>query len=190
MSLDSLSVQIASATQRFSALQRRAGQIAPEPPRILQQALHELELALDELRSAQEHLLEQRHELALIRHQLEAERRKYWSLFDSAPDAYVVTTGDARIVEANHAAADLLNMSQRFLVGRDLSVFFCNERTRILTQATQLAESGGHADWVMNVRPRERAPFRVAARVVSFLDGDAASLRWMMRRTDDPPVAS
>ena len=185
MSLDTLSVQIASAVQRFSALQRRAEQISPEPPRILQQALRELGQVLEELRSAQEHLTEQRHELVSIKHQLETERQKYWTFFDGAPDAFLVTTADVRIVEANHAAADLLNMSQRFLVGKNLSVFVCHERGLIMSQAMQLAQAGGYADWILNIRPRERAPFRVAARVVSCVDSDTPSLRWMLRRTED-----
>lgn len=166
---------------RLALLQRRAEHLSPEPSRLLQQALKELQLVLEHLRVAQDQLLAQRDELSAMRAQLVLERGKYWDFFDTAPDAYVVTTADGEILEANRAAAELLNISQRFLSGKNFSVFVCTDRGRILAQARRLAETGGSADWMFSLRPRERAPFDAACHVVAS-DGAEQPLRWMIRR--------
>jgi PAS domain S-box-containing protein len=188
VAVDSLHLQVASAVQKLATLQRRVGQVGTaSSPKVFQDVLHELEHALEELQVTQQHLLEQHDELAVSRRQVELEREKYWQLFDGAPDAYVVTTPDVQIVEANRAAADLLNISQRFLVGKNLSIFVCNDRTRLLAQALELAQSRASAELSFSLRPRERAPFSVSARVVAAAEPIDASLRWLLRRADHPP---
>jgi hypothetical protein len=51
----------------------------------------------------------------------------------------------------------------------------------VQAQAKRLAESGGSSDWVFGLRPRERAPFDVACRVLSSESAER-TLRWMLRR--------
>ncbi|CAA9401470.1 hypothetical protein AVDCRST_MAG94-5938, partial [uncultured Leptolyngbya sp.] len=51
---------------------------------------------------------------------MEAERQRYQELFEFAPDGYLVTDAQGKIQEANLAAARLLNIEQRFLVGKPL----------------------------------------------------------------------
>jgi PAS domain S-box-containing protein len=185
VSVDSLHLQVASAVQKLSTLHRRAGQAAAgSTPKLFQDILHELEQALEELMVTQQHLSEQHEQLAAARRQIEIEREKYWQLFDGAPDAYVVTTADSRIVEANRAASELLNISQRFLVGKNLSLFVCNDRTRLLAQVHELAQLRASAELTFSMRPRERAPFNVNARVVAAGEPMDASLRWLLRRAD------
>ena len=181
MRIETLQVQLSTAMQRLASLQRRAEHLTPDSPRIIQQTLEQLEFAIQQLRAAQEELEARRGELAAVRQALEVERRKYWEFFDAAPDAYLVTTGDGEILEANRAAAELLNISQRFLIGKNFTVFVCTERTRVQAQAKRLAESGGSSDWVFGLRPRERAPFDVACRVLSSESAER-TLRWMLRR--------
>ena len=144
--------------------------------------MKELEAAIEELQVAQDHLVESRRALELARGELHRERDKYWQLFDSAPDAYVVTGSQSEILEANKAAAELLNISQRFLTGKVLSVFVADERARFIMQAAQLAQAGGSADWMLKLRPRERAPIEVAARVVSSGSSGDGTLRWLLRQ--------
>jgi PAS domain S-box-containing protein len=177
-----MTLQITSALQKLALLQRRAEQLATQPPKLVSQAMKELEGALEELQVAQHHLAEQRHELALTRVELENQRQQYWQLFDGAPDAHLVTSTDVRILEANRAAAELLNISQRFLIGKNLAIFVCHERSRVLVQAKELANEGGTAEWIFSVRPRERAPLEVAARVVASFEAREPALRWMLRR--------
>jgi PAS domain S-box-containing protein len=187
VSVDTRHFQVASAVQKLTALQRRAGPASTAPTsRVFQEVLGELEHALEELQVTQQHLIEQRDELVAARHQLQIEREKYWQLFDGAPDAYVITTPDVQIVEANRAAADLLNISQRFLVGKNFSIFLCNDRTQLLAQALEIAQTRASANLSFSVRPRERAPFSVNARVVAAAEPVDASLRWMLRRIEQP----
>ena len=194
MRIESLQVQLSTAMQRLASLQRRAEHLTPDSPRIIQQTLEQLEFAIQQLRAAQEELEARRGELAALQHDLAVERRKYWEFFDAAPDAYLVTNGDGEIIEANRAAAELLNISQRFLIGKNFTVFVCTERTRVQAQAKRLAETGGSSDWVFSLRPRERAPFDVACRVLSSESAER-TLRWMVRRipaegsTADPRAA-
>jgi PAS domain S-box-containing protein len=183
---DTRHLQVASAVQRLTALQRRAGQATAPTPRLFEEVLGELAHALEELQVTQQHLIEQRDELVAARHQLQIEREKYWQLFDGAPDAYVITTPDVQIVDANRAAADLLNISQRFLVGKNFSIFVCNDRTQLLAQALEIAQTRASANLSFSVRPRERAPFSVNARVVAAAEPVDASLRWMLRRIEQP----
>jgi PAS domain S-box-containing protein len=164
----------------LNALQRRVEAYSPEPPKVLQQTLHELSAAIEELQVAQEQLLESRRLLELTREELQRERDKYRTLFDSAPEAYLVTGPHSEILEANKAAAELLNISQRFLNGKVLSVFVCDERARFVAQTARLADAGGSVDWMLCLRPRERAPVEVAARVVSTGANGDRVLRWML----------
>jgi PAS domain S-box-containing protein len=179
VSLDALNLQLSSARRRLSMLQRLA-QTPGNGNRVLNQALQELETALEELQVAQEHLTEQNTVLSETCRRLDAERTRYWQLFDSSPDAYVVTGEGLLIEEANRAAAQLLNISQRFLVGKPLSVFVSQDRGQLLADAQQLLSAGGHGHWILRIRPRERAPLTVEAKAAATTDSPK-TLRWMLR---------
>lgn len=174
--MDSLELQLASAVQRFNSLQRRA-ETHREPGTLLTKALAELGTALEELRVAQEQLVEDRERLERLNVELRQQHEKYWQLFDDMPQAYLLTKTDSTIVEVNKAAAQLLNVSQRFLIGKTLSVFVCEERTQFLHDSARAASQDTPIDMSLKVRPRERAPIAVSARV----SGGNDSLRWVIR---------
>lgn len=176
----SIQVQLSSAFDRLATLQRRVEANVNNRDE-LAQAISELEYGLSELRVAQEHLLARRHELDLTRVELQAEREKYWQLFDAAPDAYIVTTPGSRITDANRAAAELLNISQRFLTGKTLAIFVCRDRGRFLNDAARIAASGGSANVTFRVRPRERAPFDVGAKVSVHTAASDVELHWQLK---------
>lgn len=117
-----------------------------------------------------------------LRHQYE----RYWQLFDEMPSGYVVTKETTSITEVNKAAASLFNVSQRFLVGKALSVFVCEDRAQFLTVASALASEGGERQLSLKLRPRERAPLTVQVRVV----GEAGSLRWILNPASTSGSAS
>ena len=183
MALDSLELQLAAATQRYNALSRRAEMSRGESA-LLAKALAELGTALEEMRVAQEQLLESRGRLEQLNDELRHEREKYWRLFDAMPEAYVVSRADSTIVEVNKAAAQLLNVSQRFLVGKTLSVFVCEDRSAFLSASARAAASPEATDLVLKVRPRERAALTVHARV----SGDKDGVRWVLRAGPPPDV--
>jgi PAS domain S-box-containing protein len=108
--------------------------------------------------------------------ELAARRARYWALFDEMPGPYLVTRPDTTITEVNRAAAELLNVSQRFLAGKTLSIFVNEDRGRFLDESTRVAREQVTADYRVKLRPRERAPLMVSMRV----RGDGASLRWIV----------
>jgi PAS domain S-box-containing protein len=144
---------------------------------LFDRALRELDQALEELRTLQEQVLEQLEQTDALRAELAKERDKYWRLFNSLPDACILTDADSAIVEANRGAAELFNISQRFLVGKVLSVFVSEDRGRFLLQVAQLAREGGSAEMTLRLRPRERAPVDVAAHLA--IDGPG-QIRWLI----------
>jgi PAS domain S-box-containing protein len=181
VALDSLELQLASALQRYSTLSRRA-ETQREPSTLLSKALAELGTALEEVRVAQEQLIEGRLHMEQLQQELRRQSQKYWQLFNEMPQAYVVSRPDSTIVEVNKAAAQLLNVSQRFLVGKTLSVFVGEDRGAFLSASARAAGSAEPVEMTLKLRPRERAPLTVVARVA----GDADELRWVLRPLDQP----
>ena len=185
MSVDSLELQLVSAQQRLATLQRRASAESGES-KLLPRALKEAENLLEELRVAQEQLVEARHRIEDIQGELTKQYEKYWELFDEMPDAYLVTKADSSIVEANRAAAELFNVSQRFLIGKPLSVFVCQDRSGFLKTLESMSEHTLATELPFRLRPRERAPLNVSATVRA----DGVSIRWVVRPVEaGAPVA-
>jgi len=176
MALDSLELQLASALQRYATLSRRAD-AQREPSNLLSKTLAELGMALEQVRVVQEQVIEARARIEQLQEELRRQYEKYWQLFDEMPEAYVVTRPDSTILEVNKDAAHLLNVSQRFLVGKTLSVFVCEDRGAFLNASARVTNSADPMELVLKLRPRERAPLTVHARVV----GDAEGLRWVLR---------
>src|SRR5262249_25905896 len=135
MAIDALELQLASALQRYHTLQRRAETQQKDPGALTTRTLAELGTALEEIRVAQEQIVENRRRMESLQAELATQAAKYWELFDEMPDAYVVTRPDTTILEVNRAAAELFNVSQRFLVGKTLSVFICEDRGRFLDES-------------------------------------------------------
>ncbi len=175
MAIDGLELQLVSALQRFAMLQRRAA-AEPDSGKLLPRSLKELEGTLDLLRVAQEQLLDNRQRLEQIQHDLASEREKYSQLLEEMPQPYLVTQADSKILEANRAAAELFNVSQRFLVGKAMSVFVCENRPAFLVDIATLAKQPRTSELLFKLRPRERAPMEMTARVSS----DGTSLRWLL----------
>jgi Transcriptional regulator containing PAS, AAA-type ATPase, and DNA-binding domains len=175
MAIDGLELQLVSAVQRFGTLQRRAD-AEPGSGKLFARSMKELEGALELLRVAQAQLLENRERVEQLQHDLGREREKYGLLLDQMSQPYVVTQADSKIIEANRAAAELFNVSQRFLVGKLMSVFVCENRSTFLVDIATLAKQPRTTELAFKLRPRERAPVEIAARVST----DGRSLRWVL----------
>jgi PAS domain S-box-containing protein len=174
--VDALELQLASALHRYSTLQRRA-ETTRDAGGLLARTLAELGTALEEVRVAQDQIVEDRSRLEQLQAELRAQLSKYWELFDEMPDPYVVTRPDTTILEVNQAAAHLFNVSQRFLAGKTLSVFVCEDRGRFLDESGRIARDKTTAELRLKLRPRERAPLTITATV----HGDGQNLRWILR---------
>jgi two-component system, OmpR family, sensor histidine kinase VicK len=176
MALDVLELQLASAMQRYATLQRRATSDRDQS-KLLGRSLQELGTTLEELRVAQEQLIEGRQRLEAAHADLLRERERYWQLFEEMPQAYVVTEPSSVITEVNRAGAQLFNVSQRFLIGKAMSVFVCEDRGRFLADIALFAAEGRSGELAFRLRPRERAPLDVVATV----GADPNGLRWVVR---------
>jgi two-component system cell cycle sensor histidine kinase/response regulator CckA len=115
--------QVREAQQRLENIQSCEGCSSQRLKEIQQETLIELSIALEELNVATEELQQQNEELMATRQQLELERQRYRELFDFAPDGYLVTDDRGIIQEANFTAANLLNLSRRFLSGKPIDIF-------------------------------------------------------------------
>jgi PAS domain S-box-containing protein len=140
-------------------------------------AFEELTVAEEELRAQQEMLLE-------THHLLEIQRNRYRTLFDQAPDPYLVTDGFGVIEEANAAAAEMLGVPGKLLVGKPLVTFVDNKsRREFRGHLTALADGAPVDKWTMEARVRDGRMIPVAATVSPFetrADGKC-SLCWLLR---------
>ncbi len=151
---------------------------------LLATALTELAVTLEQLQVAGEELQATNDELETAQQALEWERRSYQERFELAPDAYIITDTAGAILEANRAAAALLNCPQNHLTGKPLSVFVALQERRnfrnALNQASpsaqtrlgvlQLQDAGGQ----LFAAAVTRAPMRDAA-------GSLTGWRWLLQ---------
>ncbi|AFL75927.1 PAS domain-containing sensor histidine kinase [Thiocystis violascens] len=87
----------------------------------------ETERLLDELRIYRIELAMQNEELCRTREALEVSRARFFDLYDLAPLGYLELTETGLILEANRAAASLLEATRDSLVGQPLSSFILPE---------------------------------------------------------------
>ncbi|MBD2501119.1 PAS domain S-box protein [Anabaena azotica] len=118
-----LDQQIISAQERLAQIQQQANAPSSINKDLLSLAIAELSTALEELSVMAEELHQQNEELLGTHQMLELERQRYQDLFNFAPDAYMVTDDQGVILEANHAAQNLLNIRHDYMVGKPLILF-------------------------------------------------------------------
>src|SRR5262249_40477181 len=159
----SLGEQIQLVRARLSDLEGRAARSGRGEDEVLLESLEELQTAVEELRAADEHLRAQTDALLAARSELATERERYRDLFESAPDAYVVTNEHGTVEAANVAAGHLLNVPPGFLIGKPLVDFVpLGRRQDFRADLRQAVTRGGRADWETRLAPRGLAPIDVA----------------------------
>ncbi|MEB3179871.1 MAG: PAS domain S-box protein [Nostocaceae cyanobacterium] len=146
-----ISLQIEAVYQRALLLRHRATE-SPVDPELLDAALKELYFVLEELQTSQEELRHQNQELIATRQIVEIERQRYQTLFELAPDGYLVTNRQGLIYQANQAAARLFAISQEYLIKKPLVVLI-HESDRSRFQAG-LANFHPVQNWELALNPR------------------------------------
>jgi two-component system cell cycle sensor histidine kinase/response regulator CckA len=153
---------------------------------LLQQAIAEISISLEELH-------QQNEELIATRHLVEAERQRYYDLFNFAPDGYLVTDGTGIIQEANHAAANLLNVRQSYLIGKPMSVFVHQtERQKFRQIILQLQQQGQIKTEELQIFHHQGSidfPAELTAIVVEDSQGKTGNLRWVFRDISEQQAA-
>ncbi|MDM9379368.1 ATP-binding protein [Chlorogloeopsis sp. ULAP01] len=176
--------QVDIVHQRASELNTQAYSSSEAPSPLLQESLEELNTALEELHVAEEELRQQNEELLIARQALEVERKRYQELFDFAPDAYLVTDIEGKIIEANLTAANLFKISPKFLRGKLLINFIPeNQRRAFRCKLSQLHNLEQIQDWEIQMQTRERLCFDAAISIATIRDelGNPKEWRWLVR---------
>jgi PAS domain-containing protein len=157
-SLHLLTVRTAAALSRLAELERRAQSIAAPSGPVVRPALKELTAALEELKVANEQLQLQTEELAFARHR-DQDLQLQWEEFANVlPVACVWTDAAGVIVDANDAAAELLNVARGRLAGKPLILFVGNRERFFDALGTLRAAEAPVLNLELLVRPRERRP--------------------------------
>jgi len=140
-------------------------------------AFEELSVAEEELRAQQETLVE-------TGTLLEIQRKRYHTLFDLAPDPYVVTDATGTIEEANAAASALLGMPSTQLVGKALVTFVgAPSHPEFQAQINALGKGMHVEKWMIETLVRDGRLAFVEATVATLetrADG-MSSLCWLLR---------
>lgn len=141
-----------------------------------------LDAAFEELSVAEEELRVQEQQLVDVNAMLEAERRRYQTLFEQAPVPYLVTDSEGIIRDANRAAADLLGIASPHVRGKPLAAYIApSARRAFRTEVFRLAEAGTDASTVLLMMPRRGDMRTVSATIgVARGPGGAVELRWLL----------
>ncbi|MBW4639323.1 MAG: PAS domain S-box protein [Gloeocapsa sp. UFS-A4-WI-NPMV-4B04] len=188
MSVEKFAQKIQDVRWHLVELQERANRVPLEQQDLLVEAFEEFQTTLEELFVAEEELCAANEEMAATRAEVEVERQRYQDLFEFAPDGYLVTDINGVIQEANRAVAQLLNVSQKFLVGKPLYVFFAQEvRDDLFAKLTQLQQVNFAQEWEVCLQPRNNTPFSAALTVAGIRkpDDKLTGLRWLLRDISD-----
>jgi PAS domain-containing protein len=150
-----LTIRTNAALGRLASLQRRAEKAATPVRSVVRPALKELTDALEELQVANDQLQAQVEELVDAKLQARTAEQRFTELLEWLPCACVWTSPSGEVVEANRAAAALLNVSAQHLSGRPL-VLFMTDRGKFTEALGLLTASTGAVLATVGIRPRER----------------------------------
>lgn len=156
----------------------------PIIPNALPQALMELGSASQKINHALEELYQQNEQLAQTRDTLEQERLHYQELFEEAPDGYLITDAEGKILQINRTAARLLNNEKQFLVGKlMINLVLLEERQCFRNFLSQLKQYNRNQELVIRLQQRSGEFFDAALTVAVSRNnqGEPQSLRWQVR---------
>ena len=135
--------------------------VEPRPPRPEPASLDQASL-LHELRVSQAELARQGVELDALRTELAALRAKHVELHEHAPFAYVTLDAAGIIVDSNLAAARLLDMPRRFLLGKALTRFApAATRDALADHLATAREGEGRSSFEVEMRRPDGVPLQI-----------------------------
>jgi PAS domain S-box-containing protein len=175
-----ISHQVENVFQRALRLRQQAT-ATPAQPELLDATMDELYLVLEELRSADEELHEQNEMLRATRREVEVERHRYRTLFEMAPDGYLVTNRSGRIYYANRAATALFHMPHDLLVGKPLLVLVAPDDRQSFQQ--NLIHLHRHPHWQITFQSRQgdRVVADVTTTYLSSHQAEGGTILWSLR---------
>jgi PAS domain S-box-containing protein len=181
---DGFGGKLSAVRRELESLAARCGVLPPEPRMLVEEVLGSSFAAVEALQEAGEALRQQNEELAVAHNDLEASRRRYRDLFESAPDGYLVTDPAGIVRQANRAALRLLNVHEEALRGQPLEVCVAEEdrdEFRRRLDRVRAGEKPG-SEWHLHVRSDDGVfPAALTVSPVRDLQGDLIGLRWLLR---------
>lgn len=138
---------------------------------------------LEEIAVALEEIQRQQRELTHCHETIASERQRFQELFDFAPDAYLVTDIDGRIVQANRAAIALLQDSARRIMGKFIISYIEPEgRQAFLKQLNRLLSYKQNILWETVLQPYRGnvLPIEVRAAIIDCDYADEIQLYWLL----------
>lgn len=187
MNVDSFAKQLQVINWRLAELYQGVNtSVQPQTESLLPVAFKELATCSEVLQVAVEELSRLNVELAAMRNQAQVERDRYQELFDSVPNAYLVTDEYGKIIEANRAAATLLNVEQSHLRDKLLVSFIpVQERSAFRFKLNQLHQHDGVQQWTVRLQPRNGKCYEAILTVGASNnnEGKPVNVRWIVRDT-------
>ncbi|MBD2676133.1 MULTISPECIES: bifunctional diguanylate cyclase/phosphodiesterase [Nostoc] len=169
MNADGFSQHIEKLRSQVQELLQRSANEPKLEPEIITEAFEELHTTVEELLIVSQ-------ELEVTRAALYRERRRYQDLFEFAPDAYLITNTAGTIEEANHAAATLLHVRQKYLVGKPLILFIAQQDRQLFSY--HMNNSQQLLNWEINLQPRGGKPFPASVRLSAVYDENREQISW------------
>lgn len=178
------SKQLDAAFVKAAAIQQTLND-AGLPLAMADEVLAELFTALEELLVSEEELNAQKRALEVAHATALTERRRYYELFDFAPDGYLVTDVNGVIQEANQAAVSMIGIDSYYLVGKPLVTYIVlDQRQRFLEQLRNVRTQYMPLRWETRMKPRHLPEFDVAitlATATHEASPKSRQLRWLLR---------
>lgn len=115
---------------------------------------------------------------------LQAERHKYYDLFASAPDGYILTDKHCVILEANRKAETLLKIPPRCLEGRSFFEFISEGELEFFkSRLERLNAIESMEEWEVTLNPSVGEGLSTSITVVNIygLSGEENGFRWLIR---------
>lgn len=157
---------------------------------LMEEALEEVSVTLEELRTTGEIVQQQNVELAGANRSLVEKEQRYHELFTLAPDAYLTSSLDAIILEANRAATLLLGFSTQLLIGTPIAIYLEESERPAFRQQLALMKSGEletpkHLRMWMTRRREASFASELTVTVARDAEGSPAGFRWTIRDVTD-----
>ncbi|MCU0527082.1 MAG: helix-turn-helix domain-containing protein [Elainella sp. Prado103] len=143
----------------------------------------ELGIAMEELQVAHEELRHQNEQITATLQDAAVQHHYYQSLLNYIPEAYLVTTLEGKIQEANRLAAGLLRVPQPFLLGKLLVNFILpDQRFQFRMEMARVSEVNQLRVWPAWFQPRDAAPVQLSLSTIAHqLHPQEPILHWILR---------
>jgi PAS domain S-box-containing protein len=155
-------------------------------PESLKDNHEHLLVAYEELSVAEEQLRAQHAVLVEAQRMLEVQRNRYLTLFDFAPDPYLVTDETGVIEEINSAAAELFDMPARLLVGKSIVGFIeRHAQPEFYANMLGLLTAERLDKWAIETKVRDGrlVPLEATVSTLENRHDGKKSLCWLLRDT-------